>query len=347
MIKSLSKRLLAAMLYQAAVPSRKLAKSDGWRVLMYHRIVRPDNWPYPLQAGMYVRPETFLLQMEWLKKHCSVLPLAELAEEVKNGKNSLAHTVAITFDDGWADTYSEAFPVLNSLGLPATVFLATSYIDTKEIFWTDVVAVAIAAISAGYPLAEAKSLSLVRSGSYDEMLLELFYAMVQDKRAVSEQNILEYLIQTFKAYERRQREGIVEVLKRSFAKQILALTRQFLTWLEIKEMSQCRLDFAVHSHGHENLVQLEKIELEQDVAQAELSFAKNNIKRTPLFCYPGGYYSEVTQQVLNTKQYVAALKVGRESILQGTPPLLGRIGMHDDVSRSAALFACRLSLKYF
>ncbi|MBW2610580.1 MAG: polysaccharide deacetylase family protein, partial [Deltaproteobacteria bacterium] len=42
-------------------------------------------------------------------------------------------TVVITFDDGFRDLYTEAFPVLNSYGFSATVFLPTAFIKNKRL----------------------------------------------------------------------------------------------------------------------------------------------------------------------------------------------------------------------
>ena len=65
--------------------------------------------------------------MEWLSSHARVVPLAEIAAALQEKKPLPERAVVLTFDDGFADFHTEAAPVLLQKGLPATVFLPTSY----------------------------------------------------------------------------------------------------------------------------------------------------------------------------------------------------------------------------
>jgi peptidoglycan/xylan/chitin deacetylase (PgdA/CDA1 family) len=103
-------------------------------ILMYHRI----DFPSEEAPGIFVTPATFERQMEFLKVHrYNVLSLSDYAAKLKSGEDIPSKTVVITFDDGHADNFTNAFPVLRQLGFPATIFMITSNIGapgwlTKE-----------------------------------------------------------------------------------------------------------------------------------------------------------------------------------------------------------------------
>ncbi len=90
-------------------------------ILTYHSI---SGGRSPLE----ISPALFLEQMEWLKAHARVVPLADLAGRLVVGESFPPRAVSLTFDDGFRDFYSAAAPVLSRLGLSATVFLPTSFL---------------------------------------------------------------------------------------------------------------------------------------------------------------------------------------------------------------------------
>lgn len=101
-------------------------------VLMYHRIASPeaDIWK------IAVEPTNFEQQIQFLAKKSTVLSVPELVEAVSK-KQVRSNTVAITFDDGYADNFLVAKPILDHYGVPATFFVASQTIDTTVEFWWD------------------------------------------------------------------------------------------------------------------------------------------------------------------------------------------------------------------
>ena len=96
-------------------------------VLAYHKIDRPDK--NALVRGGFTPPKRFARQMRFLLKNNFVFyTAAELIEfYIENGEFP-AKGISLTFDDGWQDNYTNAFPVLRELGIKATVFLVPSCI---------------------------------------------------------------------------------------------------------------------------------------------------------------------------------------------------------------------------
>ena len=99
---------------------------------MYHRIATPaaDIW------GIAVSPENFEQHLQLLRKKGNVVPLRELVKDVKQGKVR-RNSIAITFDDGYADNFAVARPLLEKYQLPATFFITSGNIGKEEEFWWD------------------------------------------------------------------------------------------------------------------------------------------------------------------------------------------------------------------
>lgn len=94
-------------------------------ILTYHSISEGDS---PLK----ISPRVFAEQMEWLAANANVAPLGALVDLLRDGKALPQRTVALTFDDGFADFFTCAAPVLARLRLPAIVFLPTRYVGGRN-----------------------------------------------------------------------------------------------------------------------------------------------------------------------------------------------------------------------
>jgi peptidoglycan/xylan/chitin deacetylase (PgdA/CDA1 family) len=97
-------------------------------ILMYHQIAKRTSDPWSLS----VSPEHFDQQMTYLRKHHQVLPLPELADMVRK-RRIYKDVVAITFDDGFQDNFTTAFPILQRHKLPATFFISTNLVGSD--YW--------------------------------------------------------------------------------------------------------------------------------------------------------------------------------------------------------------------
>lgn len=116
--------LLRSAAAAACWPAAAIASAlrPGVRVLMYHRVVPRNGFDQ-----LTVTPERFAEQMAWLKARCEVVSLADAASQLSSPAGGARPCVAITFDDGYLDNLQHALPVLQRLGLPATIFVTTAF----------------------------------------------------------------------------------------------------------------------------------------------------------------------------------------------------------------------------
>ena len=85
---------------------------------------------------MYVTTDAFAEHLRFLTDHFRVLPLPALLDAWQAGSiDSREPHCVITFDDGWVDTFEQAFPLLQKYQLPATVFVPTAPNPTSGWFY--------------------------------------------------------------------------------------------------------------------------------------------------------------------------------------------------------------------
>ena len=90
--------------------------ASGGFVLEYHAIGSHPDWP----QGMVVAPATFDRHLQYLQeKGYHMVTVAELADRLATGK-SMEKYIALSFDDGYTDNYTEAFPLLKKYNARGT-----------------------------------------------------------------------------------------------------------------------------------------------------------------------------------------------------------------------------------
>jgi peptidoglycan/xylan/chitin deacetylase (PgdA/CDA1 family) len=101
-------------------------------ILMYHRVVPHRRESAPPDT---VSPARFRAQLEGLlERGFEFVSLADVVAASERGEQLAPRTVVVTFDDGFANVHEHALPVLADLGIPATVFVVTSFIGSTEPF---------------------------------------------------------------------------------------------------------------------------------------------------------------------------------------------------------------------
>jgi peptidoglycan/xylan/chitin deacetylase (PgdA/CDA1 family) len=124
-------RAASLALFHPLARLRALGKNSCTSILMYHSIssdAEEERRPY---WQVTTTPKQFRRQMTFLREiDCEVV---SLHDALRFGTNGDRPRVVITFDDGFLDFMTDAFPVLSELRFPATMFLPTDFIGDKPL----------------------------------------------------------------------------------------------------------------------------------------------------------------------------------------------------------------------
>jgi peptidoglycan/xylan/chitin deacetylase (PgdA/CDA1 family) len=121
---------------RAARTTLESALTDSVLILNYHRInAIPSD-----ASTLTVSSENFREQMRVVRETCEPVRLESLSDRKeafkKRGRGG-RRRVVVTFDDGYADNFTKALPVLEEFEIPATVFVTTGNIGSRREFWWD------------------------------------------------------------------------------------------------------------------------------------------------------------------------------------------------------------------
>jgi peptidoglycan/xylan/chitin deacetylase (PgdA/CDA1 family) len=108
---------------------RRGAQRSRLIVLAYHNT--ESSFAFPLRGGA----RSLARQLRWLQRTTRVVPLVWALDRLAAGRGLPSRSVALTFDDGYADNVTVAAPLLRERQLPATFFLVPGLLDGSSRAW--------------------------------------------------------------------------------------------------------------------------------------------------------------------------------------------------------------------
>jgi len=104
-------------------------------ILTFHGLCEGAGDPDILDWTLHLPVEVFHNVCRLLAENYRVISMAELVEARSKNLSLPDHSVVITFDDGFESNYKLGYPILKSLGLPATIYATTGFLDGDEMMW--------------------------------------------------------------------------------------------------------------------------------------------------------------------------------------------------------------------
>lgn len=337
-LKMYARCVIASIVYYSGLFKARLANinRDHFIVLMYHRVLPYHELGPYVQPGMYVEPNTFEQHLIFLNKHFVIRPIQELINNssLSNRNKRDKHTCYLTFDDGWSDFYHYVYPLLLKHNVPATVYLPTGFIGTNRAFWTERFA----------HLCEVSE----NKGFLNDVLTST-KAMLDSSGALAHdtsEEIYERLICRFKNLKEETIDNILGMLERQFDVTYENENNNFLNWDQISETIRSGLvHYGSHTEFHKILTNLNDDEVLAEIKNGVQALMLNSVmsKEQVTFCYPSGRYNERIINLLQKEGCSLSVTTKNGWNNSKTPELeLKRVGLHQDISKNAALLAYRV-----
>jgi len=287
-------------------------------ILMYHGVT--DRAGNGIGPSKHVPQSLFRRQMAYLASHCHVVPLDQLVSQIERGCISQPHTVAITFDDGYRNTYTQAFPILRAFQLPATVFLITGYVGARRALRGDRLVYAL-------ERTERRALSL------DDRDLPL---QTRRQRRQAYEQVAQRLRRLDEDHRDQLADHVVRQLEHELAQEQAGGDWSFLTWDQIIEMARGGISFGAHTENHVILTQTDPQRAASEVMRSKQAIEARLGQETALFAYPAGHpgdYDEVTKRILEQAGLRGAV-LARTGFARATdhPLSLSRVGVSGEES---------------
>jgi peptidoglycan/xylan/chitin deacetylase (PgdA/CDA1 family) len=304
----------------------RLARARARGVVLRYHALTDTAAPVVYAASDICMPiDAFRLQMAFVKRAYTVLPLDVLVDAVVAGDKLPARALAITFDDGYADNLRLGLPVLRALGLPATVYVATGAVADRVPFWVGAVrAIALGSREPALVLPDGTAVPLEGPGEREAAAKTLTRALVPLEAGARD------------AWLAAAATGAGVDLHRT-------LDGTMLDWAGIRELAAAGWTIGAHTVTHSNVALLDDARVEAEIGESRDALASAIGAPVHHFCYPnsGGqhaYFGPAVTAVLRKLGFRSATTSRPGALCPGTDPyVLPRLGVSPRLAPVAEL----------
>lgn len=240
-------------------------------ILNFHR-VRPHGLPSdPFDSCPSISVELFKEILFYLKKHYEIVSVRNFCKRI----DQLQPLAAITFDDGWQDNYEIAFPILQELKIPATIFMTTGKIGSSEPFWQQ-------------KLGKLFSFVVYEGEKEDQEKLRRILRV--DEAEALNSDLYKKIVGQWKS--RKHSEINAKLNIDGWSKKILSFERAlFLSSDDLREMASRNIDFGSHTVNHVILTNECDATVESELVESKKALEEIVGKPVDMLAYPDGDFS--------------------------------------------------------
>ncbi|HSA99601.1 MAG TPA: polysaccharide deacetylase family protein [Anaerolineales bacterium] len=275
-------------------------------VVNYHRIDDPHRKDFDsFKPNVSATPEDFERQMDYLAKWFHVVSLQDVIEWLDGQKDLPPYAALITFDDGYLDNYTSAYPILCRHNFPALIFLTTGHIGTDAPFYWDM---------AAYCFSHTKSDHLTFPDGRSEHWSSQ-KQLDQASKAWTE---------SLKALPQAEKESHVQRLPELLDVSVPSgfFQKLMMNWDQAREMQKGGIEFGAHTLNHPILTRIPLEQVRAEVKGSKARIEKELGKPVLGFAYPNGQLADLNDPI---ERIVADSGIRAAFTLLNGPSSLGEV----------------------
>jgi peptidoglycan/xylan/chitin deacetylase (PgdA/CDA1 family) len=331
---------LSAARAHRLVGTLRRREAGGVRVLVvsYHRVTH--DYAASAREGLaslLISTPALRLQLQQLARDREVVSLADARRILAEPPGSARprDVVAVTFDDGYADVYGVALPILAELRLPAAIFVATGFVGNGRRLPHDRVFTSL--------------LELQRRGIPPERaaLPPETQALLDACAGGGPAATLDRLI-AFLPYDRLEAVAGALLARVGMAERELPLGTRVMDWDEIRALAAAGMDIGGHTVHHAVLPNVSLARARKEIAGCYADIADRVGIPPRHFAYPNGYHTPAVREAVAESGFEGAVTTeDRENVRGDDPFTLRRKMIWENttlgpIGYSAALATCNL-----
>lgn len=294
----------------------RVANAGNGLVLMYHR--------FSEAAGdEVISRQQFVAHLRYLTVRYKVVSIPELAAGLSARAAPERPLVAITIDDGHADAYDIAFPVLKQFGVPATLFVVTGFLDGVCWIWTDRVI---------YLFGCTRRTRLSVQLGPEQLQLQFDDAATRSAVAA-------LVIERLKRLPEAQKNSALDRLAVALDVDVPVKPPPGyapVSWRQVHELERHGVKIEAHTVTHPILTNVTSDQLTRELTESKARLERELGRPIRTFCYPNGDCSQAVRDAVLRAGYThAVLSAGGLNAPRADPLCLRRIGAEADLVRFA------------
>jgi len=278
-------------------------------IVMYHYVRDLEHSRYPRIKGL--RSAEFAQQLAYLKRHYTIITGFELIDVVTQGSLLPANAVLLTFDDGYADHYTEVFPVLDREKVSGCFFPPGRSISEHVVLDVNKIHFLLASTPDVRPLVEHLLTQIARNESrFGLRTAEEYWRRIAiaDRFDSAEIAFIKRMLQRELPLELRA--SIVDQLFQKYVTTDEAsfACELYMTEDQLRVLHRHGMYVGSHGYDHFSLDRLLPADQEAEIDKSLTFLSSLGVEVAQwIMCYPYGAYNDSLLEILKSRNCVAAV----------------------------------------